>query len=216
MGSAVNLTGLRFGHLTVIEDSGERQHGSIIWLCRCDCGNTTKANSAVLRRGDKKSCGCVRSKGNLRHGMCHSRIYRIWRNMIRRCEDNNSASYKLYGAKGISVCNEWHDFNQFYKWAVENGYRNDLTIDRIDNCKDYCPSNCKWSDLYEQANNRSCCIYYEIGGKALTLSRWCREFGIPYQCAYNRIHKLGWEPERALTTPVDKSKRNKKAGENHG
>lgn len=211
MPSFIDLTGQRFGKLTVLSDTGQRHYGSVVWLCRCDCGKSTKATSGVLRSGKKLSCGCYKGTGNLRHGMTNTRLYRIWTGLHTRCNNKNSSSYKLYGAKGISVCKEWDSFEQFAEWATKNGYSDDLTIERLDSTKDYYPENCIWADYYTQANNRSCCVYYEKDGKSQTLSQWCRELGLNKGTVYSRIHRAGWPFERAISEPTHTEKRNKLA-----
>ena len=100
------------------------------------------------------------------------RWYWILRGMLSRCENPKSASYKNYGGKGISVCEEWHDPKVFYKWAIENGYTDELTIDRIDNNGNYCPENCRWATYKEQANNTNRNITIEIGGVTKTAGQW--------------------------------------------
>lgn len=211
----IDLIGQRFGRLTVIRRDGANKNGSATWLCKCDCGNVKVVSGRDLINGDTKSCGCSRRTPR-KHGMTKTRLYRIWSDMKNRCQNPNNHAYKDYGGRGIVVCGEWSDdFNCFKEWAINNGYSKELTIERLDFNKGYCPDNCTWITLSEQAQNRRRCIFVTIGEKTLNLQQWCNELGIDYKLVHNRIYKLGWEPEKALTTPVDKSKRNKKAGENH-
>ena len=93
--------------------------------------------------------------GKKKHGMCGTRIYRIWADMKTRCNCENNQFYYRYGGRGIKVCKEWEEFIPFYEWAIKNGYSDDLTIDRIDNDGDYCPENCKWSTQHEQSMNKT-------------------------------------------------------------
>lgn len=209
MSELVNIQGQRFGMLTVKGDSGQRQCGSVMWLCVCDCGNEVLVNSYNLRKGRKKSCGCYRGTGNLKHGMSKTRLYRIWESMITRCTNKANVSYKLYGAKGVTICDEWRKFQPFAEWSLSHGYDDTLTIDRIDNSKGYEPSNCRWVDLSDQANNRSCTLYFEKDGQRKPLAKWCKELGVDYRLVYNRVHKMGWSFERAISEPVHKEHRTK-------
>lgn len=209
MPNFVDITGKKFGRLTVIEDSGQRKYGSVIWVCSCDCGKTVFVDGYSLRTGRKKSCGCYKGTGNLKHGMSKTRLYRIWESMLTRCENKANVSYRLYGAKGVTVCDEWHKFQPFAEWALSNGYEDSLSIDRIDNSKGYSPDNCRWANLSEQANNRSCTIIIEKDGESKPLATWCKELGLSYALVYNRIHKMGWSFDRAISEPVHTQYRNK-------
>jgi len=160
----VDLTGKRFGRLLVMSQSiiyGNRKQ--IKWDCICDCGNKKTINGESLKNGHSKSCGCFRKEcsPNITHGLSKSRIYRIYRHMINRCYNKNVDNYYLYGARGIVVCAEWMDFDNFYNWAISNGYKEDLSIDRINVNGIYEPSNCKWSSNNEQARNKRTSVITE-------------------------------------------------------
>ena len=124
--------------------------------------------------------------------------------MKQRCCNPNNISYKYYGLKGIKVCSEWlDDFMNFYNWATENGYRDNLTIDRINADDDYKPSNCRWATCKEQSSNRGCNHWITYKGKTQTLTDWANECELTYYCLSSRIHN-GWDIERALNMPQRK------------
>ncbi|NCC62772.1 MAG: hypothetical protein EOM12_18015 [Verrucomicrobiae bacterium] len=156
------LDGLRFGRLVVIERQGKHKDGNLLWLCKCDCGNTVVVCGKYLRCGDTKSCGCLNIEKIKERFTTHGakrnrkeeRLHRIWSGMKARCEIPSATSFKYYGGKGISVCAEWKTYQPFKEWALQNGYENHLTIDRLDNEKGYSPSNCRWATTVEQHRNQ--------------------------------------------------------------
>lgn len=208
MGTLKDLTGQKFGRLTVIKQNGHRGK-KVTWLCRCECGNYITVTRDGLTCGHTKSCGCInreRMKGNkirLTHGGTKTRLHDIWNTMKQRTENPKTINYELYGGKGITVCDEWRgSFEAFRDWAQENGYRDDLTIDRIDSNGPYSPENCRWVDWETQENNR--CNNHRItyNGKTQTVSQWAREIGIKPKTLFARINDSGWSIEKALTTPT--------------
>lgn len=196
-----DITGQRFGRLVAIERLGldkSRQHS--VWLCRCDCGNVKAVKSKELLRGETTSCGCYakeRSRArcaaltgdrhpSYRHGAKRTRLYRIWSGMKYRCCNTNAKSYPRYGGRGITICPEWqHDFKAFQEWAISHGYRDDLSIDRIDNNKGYSPDNCRWATKRTQALNRQPYKHrnhktpvYEVNGVSKSAKEWAAKIGI--------------------------------------
>ena len=193
MGSKIDLTGRRYGRLLVLAE-GEHRNKRIYWICKCDCGKTKQINGRHLRRGNISSCGCISKEGNhVTHGLSkRNRLYRIRGGIKSRCDNPNVPSYKHYGARGISVCEEWRDYKAFHEWAVSNGYSEELTIDRIDVDGNYCPENCRWISRGEQVNNRRTTKYVTINGIKKPRSEWAKEYGISYWTLRSR-HDFGYQ-----------------------
>lgn len=201
-----NLIGKKFGRLTVVDYIGKNKNMKRIWLCKCECGKEKEVPTSYLTSGDTKSCGCLLSdrsrefysKLNKTHGMTHTRLYVKWRGMIDRCYNKRTNGYENYGGRGIKVCNEWrNDFKKFYEWANKTGYKNGLTIDRIDVNKDYCPNNCRWATIKEQANNKRNNCYLTYNGKKRTLKQWSEKLNVKYATLKCRKDK-GWKNEEIL------------------
>lgn len=213
MSKFIDITGNRYNYLTVIRRLENAKGGITMWECRCDCGNITTVRGSNLKSGAVKSCGCLlhTTKPTLKHNMSHTRLYQIWAAIKRRCNKPYEKSYKNYGGRGIKMCEEWQNsFEAFMEWAMNSGYSDDLTIERIDVDGNYCPDNCTWISKSGQAGNRRSCHYISYNGEVKTLNEWCKEMNLPYKNIHNRITKLGWSFERAISEPIHVEKRNKK------
>jgi len=191
-----DLTGKKFGRIVVLKRVANDKSGNRRWLCRCVCGTEKVIGGRHLTSGRTVSCGCYKKelKTNLIHGMRYSRIYTIWSNMKYRCKKHPD-----YMGRDIRVCKEWEDdFQKFHKWAIESGYSDDLSIDRIDNNGNYEPDNCRWVSAKAQANNRRSTnrIYYN--GETLSIAEQCRKHGLNYNTVKTRLTR-GWTVEEAMS-----------------
>ena len=256
--SVKNIIGKKFGKLLVLKrtDDYETKSGKEAqYICKCECGNTVIVRGHHLRNGHTKSCGCAIQIASTKHGLRNTRIYSEYRGMISRCYNSNNSNYKNYGGRGITICDEWLNKEdgviKFYIWSISNGYRDNLTIDRIDYNGNYCPENCRWVDWETQANNRrnnvlltlngvtnTAAIWSKItgisiatilkrkklewsdeltlitpennyikkythsNGKCMTITEWANETGLDRNLIYDRIHKLGWSIDKAISEPI--------------
>ena len=153
------MIGRQFGRLTVLEDTGKRKRGNIIWTCLCICGNKPDVTGIQLKLGKTKSCGCLRKEMSRKRFLIHSdsgtRLYKIWIHMKSRCYLKTDPNYKDYGARGIKVCPSWlHSYPPFKAWALRNGYQDNLTIDKKENDGNYSPKNCQWLTKSENSKKR--------------------------------------------------------------
>lgn len=204
MGKIIDLTGRKFGKLTVVKKHSKDKWGGWNWLCKCDCGNETVVSGGHLRGLKIKSCGCSKKESkNFTHKMTGSRLYAIWQAMKSRCYYEKNVNFKNYGGRGITVCQEWQEFLPFYEWAMVSGYdenakRGECTIDRIDVNGNYEPNNCRWINCKQQANNTRRNHFIEHNGKVQTVSQWANELGVKPDSIFNRLQK-GFTEEEALT-----------------
>ncbi len=156
---AADLTGQKFGRLLVIERSATNsKQNKPRWICKCDCGNEAEVNASDLKTGNTKSCGCfdvesVKARFTT-HGQRKTKLYFIWCNMKDRCQREKNKRYADWGGRGIKVCPEWQNYEAFHEWAIQNGYEEGLSIDRINNDGNYQPSNCRWITRSEQNANK--------------------------------------------------------------
>lgn len=194
-----NIVGNKYGHLLVLKGLGNNGKGHYKSLVRCDCGKEYIVPDTELIYGRRTGC----KKCNLKtHGMTNTKLFNVWQSMKQRCNDKNCKSYKDYGKKGIEVCNEWlKSFTSFYKWAIENGYEDNLTIDRIDNNGNYEPTNCRWVNQFVQANNKSNNVFVIYEGEKMTIAQLSRKTNKDYELLRRRI-KNGWSVEDAIKEPA--------------
>lgn len=188
-----SMVGRKFNKLLVIKEVVAR-NGDRYFLCQCDCGNLTEVAMRHLKRGAIKGCGCQKGIGNFKHGYKGDRIYGIWKKMRERCYSSTNQAYPYYGGRGIKICDEWNNPITFVEWALSNGYKDDLTIDRINNNGNYEPCNCRWTTMVVQSNNRRDNVRYFFNGAEMTIPDICRSLDI-------------WEERFFLYYQVGKMKR---------
>jgi len=206
-----DLTGQKFNRWTVLSISEKRYRSMTIWLCRCECGVEREIIGNNITRNISKSCGCLKLERTKACKTIHgdavdgklSSLYRIWQGMKERCFYPSQPAYKYYGGRGIKLCQEWHAYYNFKRWAIENGYREGLSIERINNDGNYEPENCRWISKKLQARNTRKNTIIEIGGVKKCLIEWCHDYEISRPTVSSRISR-GWNPEKAITTPVIK------------
>lgn len=179
-----DLTGKQFGRLRVIERDYSSKRTR--WICECKCGKIKSIMSTHLLRGSIVSCGCYQkeraSKCSIKHGYTGTSIHNRWKSMIQRCNNPKSKAYKNYGARGINICKEWLNFENFLKWSLENGYNDNLELDRIDNNKGYNPNNCRWCTVLINNHNRRTTA--KIEGIPL------KDFSNKYNIKYTKVHYI--------------------------
>lgn len=197
-----NLTGEKFGRLTVIGVSRKVESGNrerYYWRCKCDCGNEKEVRTDCLTSGLVKSCGCLKKdqdKINLtkyhKHKLSHTKLWDTYYGMKSRCYDKTDKRYSDYGGRGIEICPEWlENFENFVSWSLENGFDDNLQIDRIDNDSGYSPQNCRWISIKENCRNRRSNVMIEYQGKMITLVELSEILNIPYKTAYSKYRKYG-------------------------
>ena len=194
-----DLTGQRFGKLTVISLHGTRREpygGSRrLWLCQCECGAQTNVAGNNLRNGHTTSCGSKTHQHNY-HGITNTPIYHVWENMLSRCTNRHHPSWKNYGGRGITVCAEWTDFMAFHKDMAE-GYREGLTIDRENNNAGYCKENCRWIRQSGQMLNTRRTRLLTVGGITMAAKQWSKKTGVKYATLLSRLNQ-GCPHEKAV------------------
>ena len=195
MSRAIDLTGKCFGRLVVIRQAGHKRK-ELAWECLCDCGEKCVSCGYDLRSGKKTDCGNHRkeklSASNKKHGLYGSKIHSTYYNMKNRCYNPKYYLFEHYGGKGITVCEEWlgeHGLENFYQWSIENGYQENLSIDRIDNSNGYSPENCRWVTMKTQQNNRTNNRLITINGQTKTMKQWADYYGASYSAIQSKIYK---------------------------
>ena len=207
----IDLTGQKFGRLTVIGIADPETKGEHKWVCRCSCPehNIVCVRGINLRSGNTRSCGCLahetcvkRGYDSAKHGMTDTHIHNVWDCMKDRCFNPKKDGFQRYGGRGISVCDEWlgeHGFENFYQWAVTHGYDETLQIDRIDNDGNYCPENCRWVPAKINMRNRSVNHFIETPWGRMTIAEYVERIDGDYNLVYAQImkgrHDINWITE---------------------
>ncbi len=199
----IDLTGKKFNRWTVLKRVENDKYNNPQYLCKCECGTVKIIRGYALKKGASKSCGClIRETSKINHtlhGLTNTRIFNIWHGLKNRCFLKTNKDFKNYGARGIKVCDEWkNNFMFFYSWAMANGYKDNLTIDRIDVNGDYCPKNCRWVDRKTQANNRRSTKKITYKNNTYSITQWARVFRIKKSSLFYRLNK-GTPFEKAIT-----------------
>lgn len=210
MGKRLQLVGKKFGRLTVIEDVGNDKNGCSLWRCVCECGNETIVVGSQLTYGHTTSCGCrqkeaYKSIDNTTHGESHTKLYNAWAAMKQRCNNPSSQCWENYGGRGITYCSEWENYNVFREWAINNGYNDELTLDREDVNGNYDPNNCRWVPVSIQNNNKRTNRILEIDGVSHTVGEWAKISGINYETLLYRLSR-GVHPKEAVFSPLKRKR----------
>lgn len=198
-----DITGMRFGRLSVLGMSTTKTRGRSTWDCLCDCGNKKTVVASSLTAGHTKSCGCLNSDELDRRSQNSNKsnpLYTTWKGMRARCRDPKRPDFHLYGGRGITVCEEWENFAQFAA-DMQAGYMPGLSIEREDTNGPYCKGNCRWATPKQQANNRRSNRLLTFNGKTQNIEAWSVELGVRFGTIHQRL-RYGWPVERVLSTSV--------------
>lgn len=212
MGKFIDLTGEKYGKLTVLKREGKDRQKCLLWKCKCDCGNEIIVRGSSLRNSHTQSCGCHKTerlkKTHYIHGKARTKIYKCWKSMIDRCYNENNSSYHNYGGRGIGVCKEWLDGKtgliNFWDWSINNGFDKHLSIDRIDNNKGYAPDNCRWTTMKVQSMNKRNNHNITFQRQTKCMTAWGEDTGLTANCLSARLNHYKWPIEKALTSPSRK------------
>lgn len=211
MGKALKLEiGQKFNKLTYLGED-IKKNNKVYVLCQCECGTIKYIERSCLINNRIKSCGCIRlftSYKNLdtsTHGLSNTRIYKIWKGIKNRCLNKKTPSYRNWGGRGITICDEWkNDFLPFYNWSMSHGYSDELSIDRINNNGNYEPNNCRWATRKEQNRNTRQNTFYTYKGETHCLKEWSEKLNFSYKLLQQRIKRDGLSFEEAITKEVRK------------
>ena len=186
-----DLTGQIYGYLNVLSRSDRTGNGkkpTVMWNCRCKCGKTIVVSSSGLKNKHNVSCGCQKVK-HMESYKPRSRLYNIWKCMRQRCNNPRNPNYPRYGGKGVRIREEWTEYSVFRDWAYVNGYRDDLSIDRINSSGNYCPENCRWTNAKVQSNNTNRNHYIEFHGERLTIAQIADRLNVSYSTIQHRVER---------------------------
>lgn len=209
--------GKKFGRLTVadiIRVKSEKQGSHWEWKCKCDCGRNITVVPNSIVKGKNRSCGCLSRERLVEYSKSREHKYKTSENkklwwkystIKRRCYNKDFARYEDYGGRGIKMCDEWlQNFDNFVEWAYANGYKDGLTIERRDVNGDYCPENCTFITLEEQARNKRNTIWVTYNGERIQLKKLCERENVNYHMIKYRIKEMGWPIEKAISEPSSK------------
>lgn len=178
-----------------IFDDPEKKNRGKLCVAKCRCGKEKTLPLYYIISGESKSCGCLKGTGITKR---YKNVYDIWRMMKKRCFDKNAKEYVNYGKRGITICPTWLEYKSFLTWALENGYKKGLSIERIDNNGNYCPENCKWISLAKQARNKRNNRLLTYNGETKCMAEWAEIVGIKQDVIKDRLNRYNWTVEEAL------------------
>lgn len=201
----VDITGNKYGRLTVLSWHGHNNQKQRTWLCRCDCGTERIVTGSSLTTGNTTSCGCYSREATSltfkKHGLTKTYIHRVWTGMKSRCHNPKTDKYSRYGGRGITVCDRWQYFENFLADMGMPPFPK-AEIDRKDNNGNYEPSNCSWVTKKTNGRNTSTNVYWTFNGETKCITEWAETLGIGVSSLQARVSRLGWSIEKALTEPV--------------